>query len=176
MNSKLIRTPGLYLVGFMGSGKTTVGRLLGDELGWNFIDLDDDIEAASGRTITSIFEEFGEAEFRKREHDALAQRVRSVQCGRPSVISLGGGAFAQDNNFQIVSGNGISIWLDCPLPMIRHRIETEVHRPLARDPVRFEALFHARQSAYARADYRVEILSDDPAQAVKAILDLPSVF
>lgn len=176
MNSRLIRTPGLYLVGFMGSGKTTVGRLLADELGWNFIDLDDDIEAAAGCTINSLFEEFGEPEFRRREHDALARRVRGVQSGQPAVISLGGGAFAQQDNFALISGNGISIWLDCPLPMIRHRIEGEVHRPLARDSARFEALFHTRQAAYARADYRVEVTSDDPADAVKSILALPSVF
>lgn len=173
MNSKLIRTPGLYLVGFMGSGKTTVGRLLGDELGWNFVDLDDDIETAAGSTITALFEQFGEAEFRRREHEALAKRVRGVQYGQPAVISLGGGAFAQGDNFDLVNGNGISVWLDCPFAMIKHRIENEVHRPLARDPVKFEALFHARQAAYARADYRVGITSDDPAEAVKSILALP---
>lgn len=173
MNAKLIRTPGLYLVGFMGSGKTTVGRLLGDEIGWNFIDIDDDIEAAAGCTITALFEQFGEAEFRRREHAALAERVRSVQFGHPAVISLGGGAFAQEDNVALVSGNGISIWLDCPFAMIRHRVEGEVHRPLARDPVKFEALFHSRQAAYARADYRVEITSGDPAQAVQSILALP---
>jgi shikimate kinase len=173
MNSKLIRTPGLYLVGFMGSGKTTVGRLLGDELGWNFIDLDDDIEAEAGCTITAIFEEFGEEEFRRREHEALKKRVRGVQFGEPSVVSLGGGAFAQEKNINLLSDNGISIWLDCPWAIIKHRVEGEMHRPLARDPVKFEALFHSRQAAYARADYRVGIMSDDPAEAVRSILDLP---
>lgn len=173
MNSKLIRTPGLYLVGFMGSGKSTVGRLLGDELGWNFIDLDDDIETEAGCTISALFEQFGEGEFRRREHEALEKRVRGVQRGLPAVISLGGGAFAQENNVSLVSGNGVSIWLDCPLEMIKHRIENEVHRPLARDPVKFDALFHSRLAAYARADYRVAIISDDPAEAVKSILALP---
>ncbi len=173
MNAKLIRTPGLYLVGFMGSGKTTVGRLLADDLGWSFADLDDDIEAEAGCSIAGIFEAGGEPEFRRREHAALKSRVRNVQCGRPSVISLGGGAFAQDDNWELVSSNGISIWLDCPLDLLRRRVEGHSHRPLARDPARFVDLFHSRQPAYARADYRVEIASDDPSEAVQAILALP---
>lgn len=173
MNAKLIRTPGLYLVGFMGSGKTTVGRLLAGDLGWMFADLDDDIEAAAGETITSIFENQGEADFRRREHEALRARVRSVQGGRPLVLALGGGAFAQENNYAVLNGKGISVWLDCELPLLRRRVAGELHRPLARDPEKFAALYHARQPAYARADYRIAVTSDDPAEAVRLILALP---
>ena len=68
MHSKLVRTPGLYLIGFMGCGKTTVGSMLADELGWDFVDLDDDIEAETGTTITDIFQDRGESEFRRIEH------------------------------------------------------------------------------------------------------------
>jgi len=81
---KLKRTPGIYLAGFMGSGKTEVGRLLADELGWNFVDLDADIEAAQGMPITEIFDTRGEPEFRQMERAALQERVREVERGHAS--------------------------------------------------------------------------------------------
>ena len=173
MNARLIRTPGLYLVGFMGSGKTTIGSALADELGWDFADLDDDIEAAAGTTISQIFEASGEPEFRRQEHAALAARVRTIQRGRPTVLSLGGGAFTIGENVTLVQDNGISIWLDCAFDRIQARIAGHEHRPLARDPEKFEALYHARKAFYAKADYRVEVACDDPKLAVAAILDLP---
>jgi shikimate kinase len=169
---RLKQTPGIYLVGFMGSGKTTVGRLLADRLGWHFADNDDDIEARAGRTIPEIFDQFGEPEFRRIEHDALADRVHSISFGRPTVVALGGGVFAQPGNVDLVSQHGISIWLDCPLEMARKRVEQFTHRPLARDPEKFAALFEARREAYAKADYRVAVTCDDPEQAVGAILAL----
>src|SRR5262249_42678239 len=90
---KLKRSPGIYLVGFMGSGKSTIGRALADELGWNFGDLDADIEERSQSTISEIFDTHGETAFRVLETAALRDRVRIVESGRPHVISLGGGAF-----------------------------------------------------------------------------------
>jgi shikimate kinase len=173
MNTRLIRTPGIYLVGFMGSGKTTIGALLADELGWRFDDLDHSIEASAGVTISEVFERAGETEFRRLEHEALVAKVRSIQRGQPTVLSLGGGAFAQPENLSLVQDNGISVWLDCSLERIRARIAGQEHRPLARDPQRFEALYHARQPVYAQADYRVEVTCDDPKVALNAILDLP---
>src|SRR5579862_9900078 len=90
---KLKRTPGIYLVGFMGSGKSTVGRALADELGWSFFDLDDEIERREGATISELFDTRGEASFRQAESAALRERVVQVERGRPQVVSLGGGAF-----------------------------------------------------------------------------------
>ncbi|MBM3812985.1 MAG: shikimate kinase [Acidimicrobiia bacterium] len=173
MHSKLVRTPALYLVGFMGSGKSTVGRLLADDLGWSFVDLDDEIEAEAKVTITEIFQQLGEPEFRKREHEALQKRVRKVQCGVPMVISLGGGAYTAQANVEMVADNGVSIWLDCPLERVRNRTAGQQHRPLARDPQRFEQLYHERIASYAQADYRIAIDSDDPMAAVREILQLP---
>lgn len=173
MNTRLIRTPCLYLVGFMGSGKTTVGTLLADELGWNFADLDQDIEAAAGSTISAIFETAGEAGFRRQETAALEVRVRRIQRGEPTVMSLGGGAFAQEANYDLIQHNGISIWLDAPFDLIQRRIEGQDHRPLARDPAAFEALYHSRLHSYARADYRVDVIGDDPRPVVQAVLALP---
>src|ERR1700677_1245613 len=108
---KLKRTPGIYLVGFMGSGKTTVGRALAEELGWWFVDLDEQIEEREHSTIADIFQVRGEAAFRALETTALKERVRSVQSGRPQVISLGGGALVSDENYELVSNHGISVWL-----------------------------------------------------------------
>lgn len=170
---KLKRTPGIYLVGFMGSGKTTVGRVLADHLGWTFHDLDEEIERREGASISHIFDTHGEAAFRQAETAALKTSVSAVECGRPHVISLGGGAFVSDDNFQMVSNNGVSVWLDCPLETVERRIAGYAHRPLARDPERLRELFEARRHGYGRADYRIEIHDDDAVATVTRILALP---
>lgn len=169
---KLKRTPGIYLVGFMGCGKSTVGRALAEELGWGFADLDDDIERRAGVSIAEIFDTRGEPAFREIEAAALRERVGTVQSGRPQVVSLGGGAFLKEENYQLVSANGVTIWLDCPYSMIQRRVAAETHRPLARDPEQLRTLFEARRQGYARADYRVEVPDDDPRSTVAQILAL----
>ena len=173
---KLKQTPGIYLAGFMASGKTTVGRLLADRLGWNFVDLDHEIEARQGVSIAEIFDRQGEPEFRRIEAEALRARVRTIQCGQPSVVALGGGTLVQPGNFDLVAGNGITVWLDCPLETVRRHVAEPSSRPLARDAQCFEELYHARHPAYARAEYRIPIESDDPAVVVEAILKLPALL
>jgi shikimate kinase len=169
---KLKCTPAIFLVGFMGSGKSTVGRLLAEKLGWPFVDLDQEIEAEQKATIAEIFDTRGEPAFRAIETAALRKYVRLARCGKPMVVALGGGAFVQPENLDLAFHNGVTIWLDCPLALARARAEKEKHRPLARDPARFEQLYHARLGTYARAEYRVAISGDDPADAVNAILKL----
>ncbi len=170
---KLKRTPGIYLVGFMGSGKTTIGRRLADELGWSFVDLDADIEAEQGTTIAQIFDTRGEEEFRRIETSAILKRVRMIEKGRPMVVALGGGAFARGGNYELLENNGISVWLDCPFSIVQARVSKESDRPLARDPEKFRELYENRRSAYERADFRIEIEGDDPEPAVESILKLP---
>ena len=170
---KLKRTPGLYLVGFMASGKTTIGRRLADELGWDFADLDEDIVAAQGAAIVELFDSFGEEEFRKTEHAAMRKRVGQIERGKPMVVALGGGAFVSEVIQEFLIENGITIWLDCPFERVSTRIQGSSHRPLARDPEKFERLYHDRRAAYGKAEYRIEIQSDDPADVVAAILKLP---
>jgi shikimate kinase len=170
---KLKRTPGIYLVGFMAAGKTTIGQLLAHELGWSFADVDEDIVAAQGSSIAEIFDARGEREFRKIEQEALRKRVAEVLRGRPMVVALGGGAFAQDATRALLEENGVSIWLDCPFPTVCRRIGDTSHRPLARDPQKFKELFEDRRAPYSKAEYRIEIDSDDPAGIVAAILKLP---
>lgn len=173
MNLRLKRTPGLYLVGFMGSGKTTIGRHLAHRLGWSFFDLDDEIEAAEKTTIAELFDTRGELEFRFIESEMLRQHVRSIERGRPAVLALGGGAFAEAANRDLILQNGIAIWLDCPFDRVQRRVGDASARPLARDPQRFAALYESRRAIYALADVRIAIESDDPALALDAIANHP---
>ena len=170
---KLKQTPGIYLVGFMGCGKSKVGSALADELGWSFYDLDQEIEKAAGETIADLFDRQGEAAFRELETTALKKRVYNVRTGQPQVIALGGGAFTIQENFELASNHGVTIWLDVPLEVIERRIAAETHRPLARDPVRLKTLYGDRREAYARADYRIETGDHEPAAIVARILALP---
>jgi len=170
---KLKRTPGLYLVGFMGSGKSAVGRLLADELGWPFADVDEDIEKAQGVSIAEIFDTRGEEEFRRMEQEAMRKRLREVECGRPLVLALGGGAFVDPENRKMLEERGVTMWLDCSFPRICTRLEGQTHRPLARDPEKFRQLFDNRREAYSKAEYRIEADTDDPSAVVAEILKLP---
>lgn len=167
---KLKRTPGLYLVGFMGSGKTTVGRVLAGEIGWPFCDLDSEIENRQGESITRIFIERGEAAFRELETQALSEHIARIEAGHPCVLALGGGAFVQPRNWELIADNGISIWLDCNLERVRQRLGNDTTRPLAN---RLGELFEERRPLYSRADFRVEVDCDDAAEIVRKILHLP---
>ena len=170
---KLKRTPGIWLVGFMGSGKSTVGRAVARHLGWRFADLDEDIESREKLTIAEIFDQKGEEEFRRIEAAALNRRIHEVARGVPWVIAVGGGCFAQAENIEIIQNHGVSIWLDAPLEMIRTRIGHSSHRPLARDLAKFEELYQSRRAFYQRADYQVGIGEGGSAAAADEILKLP---
>jgi shikimate kinase len=170
---KLKRTPGLYLVGFMGSGKSAVGRLLADELGWFFADIDQDIETAQSASIAEIFDTRGEQEFRGMEQEALRKRLSEIECGKPMVLALGGGAFVDPVNRKMLEERGVTVWLDCPFPRISARLNGQTHRPLARDPKKFQQLYEDRRDTYSQAEHRIEADTDDPAAIVAEILKLP---
>jgi shikimate kinase len=173
MTLKLKRTPGLYLVGFMASGKTTVGRALASKLGWPFCDLDSEIEAAERKTIPQIFNECGERVFRDLETQAIRQHVARIEAGHPCVVALGGGAFVQPQNWELIANNGITIWLDCAIERVHNRLGQDVTRPLAANRERLVQLFEERLPFYSRADFRVEVDCDDVTQIVGKILQLP---
>ena len=156
MNQKLKTTPGIYLAGHMGSGKSTVGRLLAERLGWDFVDLDDAIEALAGRTIAAVFESDGEEAFRDFEHAALRAQTAEVRCGRPRVVALGGGTFAFARNRDLLDGAGLSVWLDASAEALWERVRGADHRPLAQDREAFAALLESRRESYALADMRVD--------------------
>jgi shikimate kinase len=171
---KLKRTPGLYLVGFMASGKTTVGRALAERIGWPFADMDLEIEAREGKGIPQIFVERGEAGFRQTEAEVLRWHVRSIEAGQPCVLALGGGAFVQPANRELVQNNGVTLWLDCPFDIIQRRLNGDRTRPLAvAQPNGLSRLYEDRRPVYSQADYRVEVDTEDVTELVQRILGLP---
>jgi shikimate kinase len=172
MHNKLKRTPGLYLTGFMGAGKTTVGRVLAEKLGWDFADLDSIIEAREGIPVAAIFAAHGEETFRRMETAALQDLKSSIERGNPTVVALGGGTFPQPVNCELLSHAGISVWLDCSLETALSRVPVDGTRPLAADPANFRALYETRRAEYARADFRVDAERDPEAVAFD-ILSLP---
>jgi shikimate kinase len=173
MNLRLKLTPGIYVVGFMGAGKSTVGRHLAHRLGWSFFDTDHEIEAAEKTTIGEIFSTRGEPEFRRIESEILRRHVQWIERGRPAVLALGGGAYTIAANRDLLANNGITVWLDCPFETVQRRVAQATHRPLARDPEAFAALYHGRRQWYALADIHAPVESDDPEIAVAAILAHP---
>lgn len=173
MNPRIERTPAIYLLGFMGSGKSTVGRHLARRLGWSFFDLDDEIEAAEQTTIAKIFDTRGEAEFRRIESATLAAHVREIDRGRPAVVALGGGAFLGAANRALVTNHGVTVWLDCDFDRVARRVAQADHRPLARDSAKLAALFDRRRDTYRLADVHVRIDTDDADAVANAILAHP---
>jgi shikimate kinase len=175
MNLRLKRTPGIYMVGFMGSGKSTIGRHLARRLGWNFFDTDDEIEAAEKMKIGEIFSAHGEPEFRRIETDIIRYHVRWIERGRPAVLALGGGAYVEPPSRELLENNGITVWLDCPFETVERRVAPATHRPLARDPEAFLGLFNTRRELYQLADVHIPIQTDDPEAVVDLILAHPSI-
>ncbi|MCX6628155.1 MAG: shikimate kinase [Candidatus Solibacter sp.] len=157
----------------MVAGKSTAGRHLSHRLGWSFFDTDAEIEATEKTAIAGIFAARGEPEFRRIESAIIGQHVRWVERGRPAVLALGGGAFSQPDNRLLLQNNGITVWLDCPFETVRRRVAQATHRPLARDPEAFAALFAERHHHYCLADMHIPISSDDPEITVAAILAHP---
>jgi shikimate kinase len=174
MTLKLKRTPGLYLVGFMATGKTTVGRALADEIGWPFVDIDSEIELREGKAISRIFSEQGEPAFREIENSVIHTHVKNIETGQPSVMALGGGAFVQPRNWDLLQNNGVTVWLDCPLDTVCKRLgDCDPTRPLSANRSGLAKLFDDRRPLYARADYRVDADTEDTVEIIKRILSLP---
>ena len=147
----------VFLVGFMGAGKSSVGRSLSSRLGWGFEDLDDRVQAREGRSIGQIFRESGEAEFRHAEADALRELIGELESS-PRVVGLGGGAFVQAENAALLAQTQAPIvFLDAPVDELFRRCQQEeVERPLRQDRERFHQLYEARRPRYMTGTLRVE--------------------
>ncbi|HEY1799929.1 MAG TPA: shikimate kinase [Terriglobales bacterium] len=145
------------LVGFMGAGKSTVGRELGRQLSWPFEDLDDRIEAQEGRSVERIFRESGEVAFRVAEHRALQQLISELK-SEPRIVALGGGAFVQADNAALLQSSGIPIvFLNAsPEELFRRCEEQGTNRPLQRDRAEFLKLYEARYPHYRKAQFQVD--------------------
>ena len=152
----------VILVGFMGAGKTSVGRTLGQRLGWQFEDLDDRIQTRQRRTIEQIFKESGEAEFRRAEHAALCELL--AEAGATSrIVALGGGAFAQAGNAALIKDSGAAVvFLDAPVEELFRRCEQESReRPLRQDRQRFGDLYETRKPHYLAGTIRIDTAGKD---------------
>ena len=142
----------LYLVGFMGAGKTTVARALGKRTGWRVEDVDQRIEAREHRTVASIFSQQGEPYFRQLERLALGELLPL----RHVVVATGGGTFVEPDNRALMLADGVVVWLDLPLAQVIERVPADGRRPLAADRAQMEQLFTRRQLAYAHAHVRID--------------------
>jgi shikimate kinase len=142
----------IFLIGFMGAGKTTVGGVLALQLEYDFLDLDELIAAKAGKPVQQIFAELGEAEFRRLEREAIRSGDRLSR----TVVALGGGAYESEANRVSLRETGRTVWLDCPLEICLRRVSGDKSRPLLGDRDAMRELLAQRRGAYAEADYVVE--------------------
>lgn len=142
----------VYLVGFMGAGKTTVGRALAKRLDWQAVDIDELIEAREHSTVAEIFARHGEAYFRSVERAVLMEHLTP----RHLVVATGGGTFADVQNRAAINRDGVSVWLDVPIDRLIIRVPADGRRPLAADRASFERLYHQRRAAYDQAHMRLD--------------------
>jgi shikimate kinase len=151
----------IFLVGFMGAGKTTVGRALAQRAGYGFVDTDAEVEARAGRSIEELFHAHGEGYFREREWEALL----AVAARTRLVVATGGGLFLAEAHRDFIRRHGVSVWLDVPLDAIWERCRELSGRPLFTTRVELAELLAARHDRYALADHQVAAGGRD-AQAV----------
>ena len=157
-----------FLVGFMGVGKSTVGRHLASELGMPFYDMDEEIERTTGKMINEIFETDGEDFFRALETELL----RSIVKRKPGVVATGGGTFCRPENRALMRSGGVSVWLDAPDDTILERGSRQQHRPLWTNAKDMQALLQERLPVYRQADvhFRLESSTAEDAGSRLAIL------
>jgi shikimate kinase len=150
----------VFLVGFMGAGKSAVGQYLAEHHQRRFADLDRLIEEREGRTIIEIFQNSGEAAFRKLESEALGRLLTGEVPSPPEIVALGGGAYIREENARrIREAYGVVVFLDAPVEelLVRCRSDRQPHeRPLLRDESVFRRLYEERKPHYYRANFRVE--------------------
>lgn len=160
----------IYLTGFMGCGKTTVGRLLAQRLGVGFVDLDAEIERRMGMTVRRIFERQGEPAFRQMEAEAL----RGTLALPDVVVATGGGTMAFEANAALIRANGLSVWINPAFATISSRIggRGKTNRPLFKDGSQALALYRERLAAYRRADLTVDVAPHEGPEEIAARIAL----
>ncbi len=160
----------IYLIGFMGAGKSTIGRLLAKQLGFKFRDLDDLIETRTGKTIPEIFGNKGEEHFREMETKYLREQSRS---SKSIVLATGGGVPEREENRRILRKSGTTIYLDVDFDVIYDRIRQGEHRPLVPDGEgaydKLRSLWTDRQSLYREADIVISLSDESPEQTVREL-------
>ncbi len=149
----------VYIIGFMGSGKSTAGKKLAATMGWSFIDLDKKVEERIGKTIPQVFSEFGEDYFRKIETEVL----RSMRYQKKAIISTGGGAPCHSENMEFMLDTGLTVYLRLTPVQLRNRLSAaKGERPLIKnlgseDLLSFiENKLHVREECYSRAEIQID--------------------
>ena len=160
----------IYLLGFMGCGKTTTGKVLARKLGWEFADLDDEIQKGEGLSVAEIFRSSGESGFRNLENKYL--NLLSVPTHR--VVALGGGTFVNEENRNLTRATGFTVWLKVPFDKVVQRVRIDGTRPLFTAREQAEALYDAREALYCHAGIHIstddkspEALADEIIEAIK---------
>ena len=160
----------IVLVGIMGAGKSTVGKILADRLGMRFIDADQEIERAAGCTITDFFEKYGEVEFRKGEERVISR----ILAGEPCVLATGGGAFMSEATRLLIKKIATSVWLRVSFEVLAKRLEKRFDRPLLQtaDPQQtLKALIKKRYPIYNDADFIVDAKNDGVDITVSKVIE-----
>jgi shikimate kinase len=157
----------VYLVGFMGAGKTSVARALGKRLDWRVVDIDDVIEQQEHQTVSELFARHGEPYFRAVERAVLLAQVGA----RHEVVATGGGTFVDPQNRAVINHDGVSVWLDVPLDRLVSRIPMDGRRPLAADRAEFERLYQVRRAAYQQAHLRIDAGRPSVEEIVDQLVD-----
>jgi shikimate kinase len=151
----------VFLVGFMASGKTSVGQELARRLHWDFVDLDARVEAREQLSVPEIFRAKGEPGFRLAERAALGELTESLE--RDSIVALGGGAFVQEDNRELL-GQSISVFLEAPVEELWQRsLADGMERPLRKDREQFTRLYAERLPFYRQATLVIETTGKDLA-------------
>lgn len=160
----------IVLVGIMGAGKSTVGKILADRLGMRFIDADQEIERAAGCTITDFFEKYGEVEFRKGEERVISR----ILAGEPCVLATGGGAFMSEATRLLIKKIATSVWLRVSFEVLAKRLEKRSDRPLLQtaDPQQtLKALIKKRYPIYNGADFIIDAENDGVDITVSKVVE-----
>lgn len=163
----------VFLIGFMGAGKTAVGQMLAQQLGWRFIDLDEQIEQQAKRSIAQIFKTSGEAEFRKLETEKLSELLQQLAGGKAAVVALGGGTFVQRENAEKLWQAGVRVvFLDAPLDELLSRCQAQEGRSrplLESDAEALNILYAERRPLYLAAETTVQTSGKSVAEVADEV-------
>ncbi|MGE4282249.1 MAG: shikimate kinase [Clostridia bacterium] len=161
----------IILTGFMGSGKTTVGKLAAERLNLCFVDIDAMIEQQHGMNISDIFAQKGERYFREIESKA----VEKISLEQNAIISTGGGVVLKEENIFCLRRNGIIVYLKADVDTIMRNTSQNSNRPLLKDTnpkVRIQQLLEQREAYYKHNDYEIDVSSLTIEQVVSAVLNI----
>jgi shikimate kinase len=162
----------IFITGYMGAGKTTLGKLLAEKIGYHFYDMDEMIEISTGYSIDSYFEKFGEKSFRQKECELLLSHLDD----RMTVIATGGGTACYADNMALMNRNGITIYIETKLETILNRLAGKIHqRPLLKNipadqlPAFIREHMEKRKEFYSLAQIRVDGEEIDMEALVDAV-------